>query len=46
MKYENFEATVNPKIINIINLHKALSDILLDFFVTTSSISAILNNSK
>lgn len=44
MKYENFGAAVNPKMMGAMNLHKALGDTPLDFFVMTSSISAVLGN--
>lgn len=44
MKYENFGAAVNPKMTGAMNLHKALGDTPLDFFVMTSSISAVLGN--
>lgn len=44
MAYESFAATVNPKMNGAISLHKALGDTPLDFFVMTSSISAVLGN--
>lgn len=44
MTYENFVAAVNPKMKGALSLHKALRDTLLDFFVMTSSISAVLGN--
>lgn len=40
----SFAAAVNPKMMGALNLHKALGDTPLDFFVMTSSISAVLGN--
>ena len=44
MTFEKFTAAVNPKMMGAINLHKALRDTPLDFFVMTSSISTVLGN--
>ncbi len=44
MTCEKFAAAVNPKMMGALNLHKALGDTPLDFFVMTSSISAVLGN--
>jgi hypothetical protein len=44
MSFENYMSAVYPKISGAISLHKALEDIPLDFFVMTSSISAVLGN--
>ena len=44
MSCEKFAAAVNPKVSGAISLHKALKDTPLDFFVMTSSISAVLGN--
>lgn len=44
LSYQNFTAAVNPKVIGALNLHKSLLDSPLDFFVMTSSISAVLGN--
>lgn len=42
--YEKFIAAVNPKMNGALNIHKALLNAPLDFFVTTSSISAVIGN--
>ncbi|KAB8069924.1 KR domain-containing protein [Aspergillus leporis] len=42
MPYENWTASIHPKVIGTKNLHQVLQDIPLDFFVTTSSVSGIL----
>ncbi|KAK7993868.1 NADPH:adrenodoxin oxidoreductase [Apiospora arundinis] len=47
MDYDSFQKAVNPKARGAVSLHKALQDIPdldLDFFVLTSSISALLGN--
>ena len=44
MTYDKFVAAVNPKMMGAISLHKALRDTPVDFFVMTSSISAVLGN--
>ena len=44
LSYTQFMAAVQPKMLGAINLHNALKDIALDFFVMTSSISAVLGN--
>ena len=44
MTGDKFAAAVNPKMMGAFNLHKALDDTPLDFFVMTSSISAVLGN--
>ncbi|TAQ89187.1 hypothetical protein B7494_g2486 [Chlorociboria aeruginascens] len=44
MTFDKFAAAVNPKMLGAINLHKALGSAALDFFVMTSSISAVLGN--
>jgi hypothetical protein len=42
--YESYKKVVDPKVLGAINLHKALEGTPLDFFVVTSSISAVLGN--
>jgi hypothetical protein len=42
--YGDFMSAINPKMLGAINLHNALKDTPLDFFVMTSSISAVLGN--
>ena len=44
MTYEQFTATVTPKVKGALNLHRALQSSPLDFFIMTSSISAVLGN--
>jgi hypothetical protein len=44
MDHASFKAAVTPKAQGALSLHKALGDIDLDFFVMTSSISAVLGN--
>ncbi len=44
LSFENFKAAVNPKVLGALNLHNSLHDSPLDFFVMTSSISAVLGN--
>lgn len=44
MTYDQFSAAVTPKIKGALNLHRALESFPLDFFVMTSSISAVLGN--
>jgi hypothetical protein len=44
MTFEKYMAAVNPKMLGAMSLHKALKDTPLDFFVMTSSISAVLGN--
>lgn len=44
MSFHNFNKAVNPKVLGALNLHKVLLDSQLDFFVMTSSISAVLGN--
>lgn len=44
MTYEQFTAAVTPKVKGALNLHRALHSSPLDFFVMTSSISAVLGN--
>ena len=44
MKYENLGAAVNPKMMGAMNLHQALVDMPLDFFVMTSFISVVPGN--
>ncbi|KAL4895733.1 ketoacyl-synt-domain-containing protein [Aspergillus ambiguus] len=44
LTYDNYITSVNPKMNGAMSLHKALSDTALDFFVMTSSISAVLGN--
>lgn len=42
--YESYKRVVDPKVLGAINLHRALEGTPLDFFVVTSSISAVLGN--
>ncbi|KAL5361193.1 ketoacyl-synt-domain-containing protein [Aspergillus floccosus] len=44
LTYESYTTSVSPKMNGAISLHKALSGTALDFFVMTSSISAVLGN--
>ena len=44
MTIEKFATAVNPKVMGAVSLHKALGNTDLDFFVMTSSISAVLGN--
>lgn len=44
MTIERFATAVNPKMMGAVSLHKALGNTDLDFFVMTSSISAVLGN--
>ena len=44
MTYDNYQACVAPKVDGALNLHEALKDVPLDFFVMTSSISTVLGN--
>ena len=44
MTFEKYMAVVNPKVLGAMNLHKALKNSPLDFFLMTSSISAALGN--
>ena len=44
MTIEKFATAVNPKMMGAVSLHKALGNTDLDFFVMTSSISAVLGN--
>ncbi|KAH6710545.1 putative polyketide synthase [Leptodontidium sp. MPI-SDFR-AT-0119] len=44
ISYESFTAAIKPKVLGTLNLHNALKDTTLDFFVMTSSISAVLGN--
>ncbi|KAL0929727.1 polyketide synthase [Colletotrichum truncatum] len=47
MDYDTFEASISPKARGAVSLHNALQDVPgidLDFFVLTSSISALLGN--
>lgn len=44
MTLQNYLDCVKPKMLGAINLHKALENASLDFFVMTSSISAVIGN--
>lgn len=44
MTFDKFDVGVAPKVRGALSLHKALKDTSLDFFVMTSSISAVLGN--
>lgn len=44
MTHSKFLAAVQPKVQGAINLHQGLKEVSLDFFVMTSSISAVLGN--
>ncbi len=44
MTRERFERVMTPKIMGAINLHNALGDTPLDFFISFSSISAVIGN--
>ena len=45
MSHEDFQETINPKVQGTVNLHNALSDIPLDFFIMVSSLVGIVGNS-
>ncbi|KAI0529971.1 putative polyketide synthase [Xylaria digitata] len=42
MTFENWKTSVEPKVLGAMNLHSALADTNLDFFIMTSSVSGIL----
>lgn len=42
MSYENWKTSTNPKVQGSMNLHKAMQDLPLDFFVMTSFVSGTL----
>ncbi|KAI0152902.1 ketoacyl-synt-domain-containing protein [Xylariaceae sp. FL1272] len=44
MSYDAFMAAITPKVHGAISLHNAFGDAQLDFFVMTSSVSAVLGN--
>ncbi|KAI1196929.1 hypothetical protein F5X97DRAFT_199678 [Nemania serpens] len=44
MDYASYMAAISPKVRGALSLHKALGNAQLDFFVMTSSISAVLGN--
>ena len=44
MTFDKFDAGISPKVRGALSLHKALKQTPLDFFVMTSSISAVLGN--
>ncbi|KAL9121427.1 MAG: hypothetical protein Q9187_002019 [Circinaria calcarea] len=44
MSFEKYISAVYPKMLGAISLHEALNNTPLDFFVMTSSISAVLGN--
>ena len=44
MTFDKFDAGISPKVQGALSLHKALKQTPLDFFVMTSSISAVLGN--
>ncbi|KAI0911235.1 hypothetical protein F4823DRAFT_586429 [Ustulina deusta] len=44
MSYTSYLAAITPKVRGALSLHKALGNAELDFFVMTSSISAVLGN--
>ncbi|KAI1270610.1 ketoacyl-synt-domain-containing protein [Xylariaceae sp. FL1019] len=44
MTYNSFMAAITPKVRGAINLHNAFGEAKLDFFVMTSSVSALLGN--
>lgn len=44
LTYNQFKAAVDPKVLGALHLHNTLKDTPLDFFVMTSSISAVLGN--
>jgi hypothetical protein len=44
MNYASFTAAITPKVRGALSLHKALGSARLDFFVMTSSVSAVLGN--
>ena len=44
MSVDKYKAVLNPKMLGAMNLHNALKGVTLDFFVMTSSISAVLGN--
>ncbi|KAI1348949.1 hypothetical protein F5Y01DRAFT_290832 [Xylaria sp. FL0043] len=44
MSYASYMAVINPKVRGALSLHKALGNAQLDFFIMTSSVSAVLGN--
>ncbi|GAW25274.1 putative lovastatin nonaketide synthase [Rosellinia necatrix] len=44
MSYDSYMTAINPKVRGALSLHKALGNAALDFFVMTSSVSAVLGN--
>ncbi|KAI8625677.1 ketoacyl-synt-domain-containing protein [Xylariaceae sp. FL1651] len=44
MSYDSYMAAITPKVRGAMSLHKALGSAKLDFFVMTSSVSAVLGN--
>ncbi|KAI1425016.1 hypothetical protein F5Y12DRAFT_749302 [Xylaria sp. FL1777] len=44
MNYASYMAAITPKVRGALSLHKALGNAQLDFFVMTSSVSAVLGN--
>lgn len=44
MDYASYMAAITPKVRGALSLHKALGNAQLDFFVMTSSVSAVLGN--
>lgn len=44
MTFDNWKASVQPKVLGAANLHSVLSNEALDFFIMTSSVSGILGN--
>jgi hypothetical protein len=44
MNYASYMAAITPKVRGALSLHKALGNAELDFFVMTSSVSAVLGN--
>lgn len=44
LSYEDYYSSIAPKVLGARNLHEALKTTALDFFVMTSSISAVLGN--
>ncbi|KAI1145536.1 hypothetical protein F4825DRAFT_473895, partial [Nemania diffusa] len=44
MDYASYMAAITPKVRGALSLHKALGNAELDFFVMTSSVSAVLGN--
>jgi NADPH:quinone reductase-like Zn-dependent oxidoreductase len=46
MSWEDFKATMEPRVLGTMNLHRALKDVPLDFFVTWSSWTTVFGSAS